>query len=79
MPELLEIIADGKNKRTKISIQNISRGAWVAQMVEHLPLDFGSGYDLTVRETEPCFGLCADSAEPAPDSLSPSLSLSQNK
>ena len=38
-------------------------------------LDFSSGYDLIVREFKPCIGLCTDSAEPAWDSLSPSLSL----
>ena len=64
-------------------------GAWVAQSVKSLALDFGSGRDLTVRGFEPCVGLCADRAEPAWDSLSPSLSappaltlsvsLSQNK
>ena len=36
---------------------------WVAQLVKHLTLDFGSGHDLTVR------GLWADSEEPAWDSL----------
>ena len=39
-----------------------------------LTLDFGSGHDLTVREFEPHFRLCADSVEPAWDSRSPSLS-----
>ena len=54
--------------------------------------DFGSGHDLTVREFNPHFGLCADSSEPgasfrfcvslslsAPPPLSLSLSLSQKK
>ena len=36
--------------------------------------DFGSGDDLVVREFEPCLGLCADSSEPASESVSPSLS-----
>ena len=52
-------------------------GAWVPQSVKCLPLDFSSGYDLTVCEMEPCIRLCIDSAEPAWeawDSLSPSLS-----
>ena len=31
-------------------------------------LDLGSGHDFTVREFEPCVGLCADGAEPAWDS-----------
>ena len=57
----------------------------MARSVKQLTLDFGSGHDLTVCATEPRVGLCADSAEPAWDSLcsSPtcalSLSLSQNK
>ena len=29
------------------------RGAWVPQLVKCLTLDFGSGHDLTVCETEP--------------------------
>ena len=29
------------------------RGAWVAQSVKRLTLDFGSGRDLTVGEIEP--------------------------
>ena len=49
------------------------RGAWAAQSVEHPTLDFGCGRDLTVREFEPHLGLWADGAEPAKDSLSPSL------
>ena len=36
-------------------------------------LVFSSGHDLPVCEFEPRFGLCADSLEPAWDSLSPSL------
>ena len=52
-----------------------SGGAWVAQWVKHLALDFGSGHDLTVREFEPRVGLCAEGAEPAWDPLSLSLSL----
>ena len=46
----------------------------MAQSVKCQALDFGLGHDLTVHEIEPCIGLCADSAEPAWDSLSPSLS-----
>ena len=49
--------------------------AGVAQSVNGLTLDFSSGRDLTVREIEPHVRLCADSAEPAWDSLSLSLSL----
>ena len=52
------------------------RGAWVAQLVEHLTLDFGSGHELTVRGIEPCIGLHAESAETAWDTISPFLSAS---
>ena len=53
------------------------RGAsWVAQLVKYPTLDVGSGHDLMVRGIEPHIMLCADSVEPAWDSLSPSLSLS---
>ena len=45
-----------------------------AQLVKHLTLDLGSGHELTVRELAPRVGLCADSAEPAWDSLLPLLS-----
>ena len=61
------------------------QGAWVAQSVKCPTLDFSSGHDLPVHEIEPCVRLCADSAEPAWDSLPLSLSLlcwhslSQNK
>ena len=49
-------------------------GAWVAQSVKHPILDFSSGHDLMVREVELYIGLQANRAEPAYDSLSPSLS-----
>ena len=57
----------------------------MVQSVEYPTLDFGSGQDLLVRETEPHVRLCTDSMEPAWDSLSLPLylplpcSLSQNK
>ena len=44
----------------------------MAQSVKRLTLDFGSGHDLTVRG--PCLRLCANSVEPAWDSLSVSFS-----
>ena len=47
----------------------------MAQLVTRLTLGFSSGHDLTVREFEPGIGLRAGGAEPAWDSLSPSLSL----
>ena len=46
----------------------------MAQLVEHPTLGFSSGHDFMVHEVEPHVGLCADSMEPAWDSLSPSLS-----
>ena len=46
----------------------------MAQSVEHLTLDFGSGHDHTVPVMEPHIGLRADSAGPAWDSVSLSLS-----
>ena len=49
-------------------------GTWVAQSVKHLNLGVSSGHDLAVREFKPCVGLHTDSAEPAWDFLSPSLS-----
>ena len=39
-------------------------GTWMAQPVERLTLDFGSGHHFTVREIEPYVGLCADRSEP---------------
>ena len=46
----------------------------MAQLVKHQTLDFGSGHDLQVGETELCIGLCPDSMEPASDSHFPFLS-----
>ena len=46
----------------------------MAQSVECPALDLGSGRDLTGREIEPRIRLHADRAEPAWDSLPPSLS-----
>ena len=59
----------------------------MAQSVNRLTLEFGSGHDLTVPEIWPCDGLCADTVELAWDSRSPSpsplllctLSLKRNK
>ena len=52
---------------------HVSRGAWGAQSIKPRTLGFGSGHDLTVREFEPCIGLFTDSAEPAWESVTPSL------
>ena len=65
----------GDKRRPLRGVRNLCRGTWVAQSVKHLTLDFGSGHDLMVCEFEPCVRLCADSEEPAWDSLSPSLCL----
>ena len=62
-------------------------GTWVAQLINRLTLDFGSGHDLMIGEFKPLMGLRADRVEPVWDSLSPSISapplltfsLSQNK
>ena len=47
----------------------------MAQLVERPTLDFGSGYDLMVREFKPRVRLQTDSVEIGWDSFSPSLSL----
>ena len=47
----------------------------MAQSVKPLTLNLGTGYDLMAPGTEPHIGLCADSAQPAWDSLSPFPSL----
>ena len=62
----------------------------MAQSVQRLTPDFGSGRDLTVRGIEPHVGVCTDSqsllgilslslSAPPLRALSLSLSLSQNK
>ena len=51
------------------------RDTRVAQSVKGPTLDFGSGHDYTVHGIEPHIKLCANSAEPAWDSLSPSAPL----
>ena len=50
-------------------------GAWVAQSVKCLTLDFGSGHGLMIHGFQPHTGLHTNSAEPAWDSLSLFLSL----
>ena len=47
----------------------------MAHSAERPTLDFGSGHDLMVREFEHRVGRCDDRADPASDSLSPSLSV----
>ena len=46
----------------------------MAQSVRRHTLDVGSGHDLTACGIEPRVRLCADSEEPARDSLSASFS-----
>ena len=48
----------------------------MAQPVRYLTPDFSSGHGLVVCEFNPCIGLCADSTEPAAQSLLGRLSLS---
>ena len=45
------------------SEKDYNRGAWVAQLLKHLSLNFGSGHDLTVPDPSPLLGsmLSADS------------------
>ena len=57
-------------------IEKHIKGTWVAQSVEYLTPDFGSGHDLMVCEFKPHIRLSAVSTEPAVDPLSSSLSLS---
>ena len=45
----------------------------MAQSVKPPALDFGSGRDLAVGELKPRIGPCADSTEPAWDSVSLSV------
>ena len=55
--------------------EEVTSGApeWLSQLsIQH---HLGSGHDLMVCEFEPPVGLCADSVEPAGDSLSLPLSL----
>ena len=56
-------------------------GAWVAQVIKHLTLDFGSGRDLTICEFDPHIGLWAETRSMlgilfAPPPLTHTLTLS---
>ena len=66
------MVSQGRAPHSKIT-ENV-RGTWVAQSVTRPTLDSGSGHDLTVYGIEPGIGIRADSAEPAWNSFSPSLS-----
>ena len=50
----------------------IGTPGWLSQL--SVQLDLGSGHDLSVCGMEPHIGLCADSADPAWNSLFPFLS-----
>ena len=62
-------------------VNSIYGGPWVAQLVGHLTLGFGSGHDLTVCEFEPRVGPWADGGQPVWDPLSapPLLTLPLSK
>ena len=65
-----------EKERRLVRVRKRKRGAWVAQEVKRLTLDFGLGHSLTIPGFEACMGLCADSEEPVWDSLPlPSLPL----
>ena len=57
----------------------------MAQLVKWLTLGLGSGHDLMVGDFEPCMGFCANSVQPAWDSVflslhpSSALSIALNK
>ena len=64
----------------RVTAQKVSRGAWVAQSVKRLTLDFGSSHDLTVCEFEPHvrLGILSLSLSlPLPCSLSLSLKINE--
>ena len=43
-----------------LTLKYLLWGAWVAQLVKHPTLDFGSGHDLIVHGIESYIGLCTD-------------------
>ena len=47
----------------------------MAQLAEHLTLDFSLGHGLSICGIESCIRLCTDSMDPAWDSFFPFLSL----
>ena len=61
----------GLGRESEASVLGVP--GWLSRLSVRL-LIFGSGHDLTVHGIKPRIGLCADSAEPARDSLFPSLS-----
>ena len=61
------------DRRAHLSALKHELGAWMAQWIEHLDLDMGSGHDLAVVGWGPELGSVL-SVEPVWDSLSPSLS-----
>ena len=63
-PTLLTFSLSKINKQKLKKKENYG-DIWVARSVKPLTLDFGSGHDLTVCESEPRIGLCTDSKDPA--------------
>ena len=59
------MLSSSLDGQASLSLKHISRGAWAAQSVEHLTLDFSSSPDLMVQEfkphIEPHVGLTAGS------------------
>ena len=53
------------HEQTALKMRNKSdvHGAWVAESVKWLTLDFSSGRDLTVHEFKPCVTLCVPRQE----------------
>ena len=61
-------MGDDQNNVTPLNTTQVHGvPGWLRRTVERRAFDSGSGHDLTVREHEPCVGLCTDRAEPAWD------------
>ena len=55
----------GNIKKQNKTNKHLLWGTWVAQSVNHLTRDFGSGHGLTLHGFEPHVGFCAGSEVPA--------------
>ena len=62
----------------KIKKKKLLRGTCMAQLVKHLTLDFGSGYDFRVMTLSPASGsmLSGNSVSPSPSASPPTHALS---